>query len=426
MKNILILAFVCFKAFAYAQIPNYIPSNGLVGWWPFNGSADDESGNNNNGSIFGATLTTDRLGSLNSAYAFDGNDDFISVPSLNNLSYKPITYSVWFRNEMPNLFPLTPGFKFKAIIGRNTAFISTCGVLGIFADENWSGGAFDNQATFWRGGGYSGDAPLSNTIIGLNAWIHLALTQEQNGNWKFYINGQLTNQGNYVDTQDYYDFFQIGGCNNQSTGNTFWQGKLDDIGIWNRALTEQEIFALYQGCQMSITTQPINQSVNLSTGNTSFNVVTNAINPSYQWQTNLGLGFQTLSNAGQYNGVNTANLSVSNLNTSNDNQTFRCIINDNGCVDTSDIATLTIIDDASVFEENSTSITISPNPISNDFSISGISNIVSLSLKDLSGKLIKAYDVQDKNYSISYITSGVYFLEVRDEIRAYNIKVVKE
>ena len=62
-----------------AQVPSYVPSNGLVGWWPFNGNANDESGNGNNGTVNGATLTTDRFNSLNAAYHLDGNGDNIYV-----------------------------------------------------------------------------------------------------------------------------------------------------------------------------------------------------------------------------------------------------------------------------------------------------------------------------------------------------------
>jgi hypothetical protein len=42
----------------FAQIPSYMPSNGLFGWWPFNVNANDESGNGNNGTVNGATLTS--------------------------------------------------------------------------------------------------------------------------------------------------------------------------------------------------------------------------------------------------------------------------------------------------------------------------------------------------------------------------------
>ena len=59
------------------SVPSYVPTNGLVGWWPFNGNDNDISGNGNNGNVNGATLTTDRFGNVNSSYNFDGVSNFI-------------------------------------------------------------------------------------------------------------------------------------------------------------------------------------------------------------------------------------------------------------------------------------------------------------------------------------------------------------
>ena len=53
------------------NVPNYVPTNGLVGWWPFNGNANDESLNGNNGMVSGASLMNDRNGVANSSYSFD-------------------------------------------------------------------------------------------------------------------------------------------------------------------------------------------------------------------------------------------------------------------------------------------------------------------------------------------------------------------
>ena len=53
-----------------------VPTNGLIAYWPFNGNANDESGNNINGTISGATSTTDRFGAANSAYSFNGTNDY--------------------------------------------------------------------------------------------------------------------------------------------------------------------------------------------------------------------------------------------------------------------------------------------------------------------------------------------------------------
>ena len=69
----IIAVFLLAASSAFAQLPSYVPSNGLVGWWPFNANATDESGNGNNGTVNGATLTSDRFGITNSAYDFNGS-----------------------------------------------------------------------------------------------------------------------------------------------------------------------------------------------------------------------------------------------------------------------------------------------------------------------------------------------------------------
>jgi hypothetical protein len=56
-------------------------NDGLVAYYPFNGNANDESGNGNHGTVHGATLTADRFGNANSAYKFNGTDDRIVVVS---------------------------------------------------------------------------------------------------------------------------------------------------------------------------------------------------------------------------------------------------------------------------------------------------------------------------------------------------------
>ena len=70
--SFLILAIIFASNVMAQNIPSYVPTNGLVGWWPFNGNANDESGNGNNGIPNGSILTTDRNGNINSAYHFDG------------------------------------------------------------------------------------------------------------------------------------------------------------------------------------------------------------------------------------------------------------------------------------------------------------------------------------------------------------------
>jgi len=58
-----------------------VPTDGLILYFPFNGNANDESGNGNNGTVYGATLTADRFGSASSAYDFNGVNAYINIPS---------------------------------------------------------------------------------------------------------------------------------------------------------------------------------------------------------------------------------------------------------------------------------------------------------------------------------------------------------
>ena len=99
--NSLIAALLFFASSAFAQGPSYVPSNGLIGWWPFNGNANDESLNGNNGSVNGATLTTDRHGNINSAYTFNGVNNFISVSGASAVTYSSgITISCWYKSTI--------------------------------------------------------------------------------------------------------------------------------------------------------------------------------------------------------------------------------------------------------------------------------------------------------------------------------------
>lgn len=71
-------------------------TKGLIGYWPFNGNANDESINNNHGTVTGATLTEDRFGNKNSAFLFDGNGDYIDCGDSSNLFISTNTTNFWF------------------------------------------------------------------------------------------------------------------------------------------------------------------------------------------------------------------------------------------------------------------------------------------------------------------------------------------
>lgn len=74
-----------------------IPTKGLVGYWPFNGNANDESVNSNHGKVTNAVLTSDRFGRKDSAYYFDGNGDYITVKRHATLLSSEHSINFWFQ-----------------------------------------------------------------------------------------------------------------------------------------------------------------------------------------------------------------------------------------------------------------------------------------------------------------------------------------
>ena len=86
MKKLLFVLLVLSVFAVNAQVPSYVPTNGLVGYWPFNGNANDASGNGNNGVVNGATLTSDRTGNANAAYNFNGSSSLIEIPDTNKFN----------------------------------------------------------------------------------------------------------------------------------------------------------------------------------------------------------------------------------------------------------------------------------------------------------------------------------------------------
>ena len=112
IKNYLkLLVALVFATNVMAQnIPSYVPKDGLVGWWPFNGNANDESGNGNHGTVNGATLTNDRNGKPNCAYDFDGVDDSIPTKFNGVLGKEARTISFWVKtNNKKESFPIVYG-----------------------------------------------------------------------------------------------------------------------------------------------------------------------------------------------------------------------------------------------------------------------------------------------------------------------------
>ncbi len=321
----------CLSASLAQNIPSYIPTNGLVGWYPFNGNANDESGNGNNQIENNATLSADRFMNSDKAYFFNGIDDYISVGNISSYNFtSSFSIGCWINRQDP-LNNIHTRIVDKGIQG-------TSGGYSIDV----------NPASKIRVNGFSGFQYSQSSIIE-NQWIHITYVLDVASSTSFiYINGVLDATYNVpIPPVGTSSDFWIGGAsptNNQPSSEWF-HGTIDDIAIWNRALTQQEITNLYNAssCANNLSISPANPSQ--STGsNAALNASTSDPNPSFVWQSDLGLGFQNLSNYGQYSGVNTDSLVVSNLQLRNHQQAFRVISTSGNCVDTSAVATISLTD----------------------------------------------------------------------------------
>jgi len=254
MKSLLLvtLAMLGLTTSTMAQnLPNYVPANGLVGWWPFNGNANDESGNGNNGTVIGPTLTTDRFGMSNSAYNFSSN--IIDVGSNNTLNIGPngISVSAWFNNI---------GGDAWHILGKRTE----CGAFYYQMSSNnlpyglaW-GGLTQGENSFVQSG-------LLSTS---NQWNNIIGTFDGT-EWKLYLNSILLDSL----TSPVTDIVNTNLIFGNSGTCEYFEGKIDDIGIWNRPLNHQEITDLYNGniCYQTIS---VTDTLLINMGITGFNPVT--------------------------------------------------------------------------------------------------------------------------------------------------------
>jgi hypothetical protein len=210
-------------------------NDGLVAHYPFEGNANDESENGNHGTVYGATLTEDRLGNIDSAYSFDGTDDYIQIADTSNLD-------------------LSQEFTIQAWINPNSGYgVQQASHIDIVS--KWGSGGIDNAAYLlginnqgnilpWTYSGTAGSYFKGSQTVPINTWTHVLMARTRNTS-KVYINGALdTSFDNAKLPQNSnYDLF-IG---QEPVGGNNFSGMIDDIRIYNRALSEDEIKALYEG-----------------------------------------------------------------------------------------------------------------------------------------------------------------------------------
>jgi len=222
-KIIQILLIACLPSLSIAQLP----SGGLVAWYPFCGNTNDYSGNGYNLHDSGAVLTTDRFGSPDCAYSFNGiNNIMYCTPPLPTDTGN-FTYSAWFILDTPgNMLIISNG---NNNIDGYEMLITGPVLLSIGSDD----------AVIF--GGINQYLP---TPITLHQWHQTVLRRRAPSTFDFIIDtvliGTFTATFNLTHT---YEDFAVG--MDFTNGTNAFQGKLDDIAVYNRALSDTEIRQLY-------------------------------------------------------------------------------------------------------------------------------------------------------------------------------------
>ena len=200
-----------FTLAVYAAVP---PPAGLVSWWRGQNDAQDSISANHGTLMNGATFGTGKIGT---AFSFDGGDDQITIPSINAGS--KFTVEFW-------LFP-------KRSAGYEH-LVSNSGGSANYGDLYFR----DNHIEYWQGGVLRASSPVSS--VPLLTWSHIALTYDGGVNL-IYVNGvPLAVSANHSEVFNNSLAF---GYTNAPSNNRF-QGLLDEISLYDRALGSSEIAAL--------------------------------------------------------------------------------------------------------------------------------------------------------------------------------------
>jgi len=443
MKLKLLLATLLNVSISFAQVPNYVPTNGLVGWWPFNGNANDESANNNNGIINGPVLTTDRDGNANSAYDFNGTTDFIEVADNVSLSFgsNQITISLWVN---------IAGYSGISRIGvsKQSGSGNTQSGFNVF----YKSGAHGMLARNGSGGVFGG---ASNTQgIPTSTWTHVVYVWDGNTG-SCYENGVMVNSSVYAGA--------IIGSNSLPLlfGKANWTynnvepygGKLDDIAIYNRPLNDCEIQDLYHAqLNSSIVDAGIDQTI--CSGESVTLTASNSMN--YSWNNNVvdGSPFTPNATSSYVVTADTAGCTSTDSLTVTVNETttstidvtatdtytspsgvvydssgvyIDTILNANQC---DSIITINLtVEYTGINELEKTEVSIYPNPTSEILSISGLeklNGIYGYKIASISGTVISEIKGQSKHVNVSGLSKGIYFLNIMHEEGIETVQFIKK
>ena len=251
-KNLLILQCIIMisliNSYAFADL-----YNGLIAYFPFNGNANDQSGNEYHGILNGATLVKDRFGKDNSCYSFE-NDNNIRIPLSSTFFDNDFTINVWVKFYNFNE-------EYPYILGGNDQFIVFNGYKGYIYFCQRSSSLYGERDEI--------GLVKSITTLDIDNWYCVTITKKQS-TFSLFIDGNLeTTTYSPENIQTAGAFINIG---SRGTDPRFIDGEIDDIYIYNRSLDEIEIKSLYELKPETLSVNPQFKEVTAKAGKTTFSV----------------------------------------------------------------------------------------------------------------------------------------------------------
>jgi hypothetical protein len=226
MKKLVFISILMASLQALAQIPSYVPVYGLLSYYPFNGNGNDANSNANSLTNYGAVPTTDRFNNANAAFSFNGSTQYL-INNTPNFTFNPnstFTVSLWHNRNTSSVVGIPIMHATNA--AGNFIWIFQTGATSMQFGTNKQ-----QAAWFW--------AQSTSTT---NVWTHIVMVYNA-GVMTLYKDNVLVATTNFTHTGVTSTTLPL--YIGRGIGGNYFNGKIDDIGIWNRCLTTCEINDLF-------------------------------------------------------------------------------------------------------------------------------------------------------------------------------------
>ena len=236
MKHILTLAALGFATSCFGQAPDHVPTDGLVGWFHLDGNLQDEMGHYENPILEGATFGADRFGMIGNALFLDGVDDWAGIDG--SFDAQEFSISFWVKMESETNGSMVHVGN-NGVLDLETLESDGCDGFGIGVG---SGGSFLPSGTNLVGHFACVQWVPQSVNLELGGWQHLSMTYD-GSTLTFFRNGlDVASQGvsPFFEPSPSLFFGSLG-----PLSSVYFEGALDEIGLWSRALTPLEAQLLF-------------------------------------------------------------------------------------------------------------------------------------------------------------------------------------